>query len=67
MNKNKMYWSVMGIEPNPDEKVFSEKKLKSNLIDLIKIYEFNNVVTAIRQIKEEYPEICKLNINLFMK
>lgn len=67
MNKNKMYWSAMGIEPNPDDKVFSEKNLKSNLIDLIKIYEFNNVVTAIRQIKEEYPEICKLNINLFMK
>ena len=65
MNRHKNYWSVMGLEPNPKQKQFTKEKLKIQLIELIQIYEFDNVVTALRQIKEENSDMCKTKINLF--
>ena len=64
MNRHKNYWSVMGLEPNPNKRQFTKEKLKIQLIELIQIYEFDNVVTALREIKEEHKDICKNKINL---
>lgn len=67
MNRNKAFWSVMGIEPNPDQKQFTVEKLKIQLIELIEIYSFDTVVTSLREIKESNPDMCKTKINLFMR
>lgn len=66
MNRHRQYWSVMGVEPNPDERVFSKENLTKTLEEIIQLYGFNNTVTALRHIKENNPEICKEHTTLFI-
>lgn len=45
MNKNKAYWSAMGIEAGPRT---DQKELKAKVEQLINRYGFDNVATQLR-------------------
>lgn len=53
MNKHRDNWSIMGIEPNEEEKALSYAELKKRLEYLIAIWGFSDVANELRKIYEE--------------
>ena len=51
MNRHRAYWSVMGVEPSNHRQEMREK-LKEELNKLVSIHGMDNVITAIRKMKE---------------
>lgn len=51
MNRHRAYWSVMGVEPGTHRQEMREK-LKDELNRLVCIHGMDNVITAIRKMKE---------------
>lgn len=61
MNRHRAYWSVMGLEPDNEPSVLSNRRIrhKQELKKMINQYPkggFNEVVKLLREIHEELEE-----------